>query len=137
MAVDTPGGRIHVQWDHGASATPNSQLAFFAEFFSATSVYEAWLESCPLVCTSPKAPSKKDVLGTLLLAIIAGHNRYAQITGLRGDALSAQILGMHKIISESDWSPRRASFIRVRSMSAAKMADCSLAVRNLLKISNV
>jgi len=23
MVVDTPGGRIHVKWDHGASATPN------------------------------------------------------------------------------------------------------------------
>jgi hypothetical protein len=31
MVVDTPGGRIHVQWDHGASATPNAQLTFFAE----------------------------------------------------------------------------------------------------------
>jgi hypothetical protein len=29
MAVDTPGGRIHVQWDHGASATPHDQLTFF------------------------------------------------------------------------------------------------------------
>ena len=28
MAVDTPGGRIHVQWDHSATATPNAQLAF-------------------------------------------------------------------------------------------------------------
>lgn len=32
IAVDTPGGRIHVQWDHTASASPNAQLAFFAEF---------------------------------------------------------------------------------------------------------
>ena len=29
MMVDTPSSRIHVQWDHGASATPNAQLAFF------------------------------------------------------------------------------------------------------------
>lgn len=29
MAVDTPGGRIHVQWDHDANATPNAQLTFF------------------------------------------------------------------------------------------------------------
>ena len=28
MVVDTPGGRIHVQWDHSATATPNAQLAF-------------------------------------------------------------------------------------------------------------
>jgi hypothetical protein len=89
-----------VQWDHGASATPNAQLTFFAEFLAATGVYDSWVDSCPLSYTSPNAPSKQDVLGTWLLAILAGHNRYAHITGLRGDAVSPQILGMKKIISE-------------------------------------
>ncbi len=100
LAVDTPGGRIHVQWDHGACATPNAQLTFFAEFLATTGVYDAWLNTCPLSYTSPNAPSKQDVLGTWLLAILAGHNRYAHITALRADAVSPQILGMHKIISE-------------------------------------
>ena len=100
MVVDTPGGRIHVQWDCTASATPNAQLTFFAEFLAATGVYESWVSSCPLTYNSPNAPSKRDVLGTWLLAILAGHNRYAHITGLRGDAVSPQILGMNKIISE-------------------------------------
>ena len=100
MVVDTPGGRIHVKWDHGASATPNAQLTFFSEFLATTGVYSSWVDSCPLSYTSPNAPSKQDVLGTWLLAILAGHNRYAHITGLRGDAVSPQILGMKKIISE-------------------------------------
>lgn len=100
LKVDTPGGRIHVQWDHQARATPNAQLTFFAEFLAATGVYQAWVDSCPLAYTSPNAPSNTDVLGTWLLAILAGHNRYAHITGLRGDGVSAQILGMDKIISE-------------------------------------
>ena len=100
MAVDTPGGRIHVQWDHQASASPNAQLTFFAEFLSTTGVYDAWHDSCPLHYSSPNAPSKRDVLGTWMLAILAGHSRYAHITGLRGDAVSPQILGMNKIISE-------------------------------------
>lgn len=73
--VDTPGGRIHVQWDHQASATPNSQLTFFAEFLAATGVYS-------------------------LLGILAGHNRYAHIAALRSGAVSPHILGMNKIISE-------------------------------------
>ena len=94
MVVDTPGGRIHVQWDHGASATPNAPLTFFAEFLATTGIYESWVSSCPLTHTSPNAHSKRDVLGTWLLAILAGHNRYAHITGLRGDAVSPQILGM-------------------------------------------
>jgi hypothetical protein len=100
MVVDTPGGRIHVKWDHGASATPNAQLTFFSEFLATTGVYSSWVDSCPLSYTSPNAPSKQDILGTWLLAILAGHNRYAHITGLRGDAVSPQILGMKKIISE-------------------------------------
>jgi Transposase DDE domain group 1 len=100
IVVDTPGGRIHVQWDHDASATPNAQLTFFAEFLAATGVYESWISSCPLTYSSPNAPTKRDVLGTWLLAILAGHNRYAHITGLRNDAVSPQILGMNKIISE-------------------------------------
>ena len=100
MVVDTPGGRIHVQWDHGASATPNAQLTFFAEFLSTTGVYDSWVNSCPLSYSSPNAHGKRDVLGTWLLAILAGHNRYAHIPGLRGDAVSPQILGMEKIIRE-------------------------------------
>jgi hypothetical protein len=36
----------------------------------------------------------------MAVAILAGHNRFAHITGLRGDAVSPQILGMQKIISE-------------------------------------
>ena len=106
MLVDTPGGRIHVQWDHSASATPNAQLAFFAEFLQATGLYQSWLESCPLSYSSPNAPSKSDVLGTWMLSILAGHKRYAHVTGLRGDLVSTQILGMNKIISED--SLRRA-----------------------------
>ena len=69
-------------------------------FLDSTGVYDAWVDRCPLSYTSPNAHSKRDVLGTWLLAILAGHNRYAHITGLRGDAVSPQILGMKKIISE-------------------------------------
>jgi len=81
-------------------ATPNAQLAFFSEFLCATGVLESWVKSCPLGYTSPNAPTKQDVLGTSLLAILAGHNRFAHITALRANAVSPQIFGMNKIISE-------------------------------------
>ena len=61
----------------------------------------------PLSYSSPNAPSKGDVLGTWLLSGRAGHKRYAHITGLRSDALSPQVLGVNKIISED--ALRRAS----------------------------
>jgi hypothetical protein len=98
--VETPGGCIHIRWDHEASATPNAQLAFFAEFLATAGVYESWVNSCPLAYSSGNAPHKRDILGTWFLSILAGHYRYAHITGLRGDGVSPQILGMSKIVSE-------------------------------------
>lgn len=100
QVVDTLGGRMHVRWDEGAVATPHGQLVFFAEFLAATGVFDRWVERCPLQYKSGNAPDKRDVLGTLLLALLAGHRRYAHITALRGDAVAAQALGMTKIISE-------------------------------------
>ena len=100
QVVDTLGGRMHVRWDEGASATPHGQLVFFAEFLATTGVFERWVSACPLAYTSGNAPSKRDVLGTLMLGLLAGHRRYAHITALRGDAVAAQALGMNKVVSE-------------------------------------
>ena len=100
FSVETPGGRIHIRWDNEASATPNAQLAFFAEFLATAGVYESWVNSCPLSYTSGNVSHKRDVLGTWFLSILAGHHRYAHITALRSDGVSPQILGMSKIVSE-------------------------------------
>jgi len=56
--------------------------------------------SCPLTYSSGNACQKRDILSTWFLSILAGHHRYAHITGLRGDGVSPQILGMSKIVSE-------------------------------------
>lgn len=100
MVVDTPGGRVHVHWDTQTAASPSAQLTFFAEFLHTTGLWDAWVQTCPITYTSPNAPALADVLGTWLLAILSGHKRYAHITALRGDAVSTQLLGMRKIISE-------------------------------------
>jgi len=88
VVVDTLGGRMHVRWDSGAAATPHGQLVFFAEFLAATGVFERWVSACPLEHRSGNAPDKRDVLGTLMLGLLAGHRRFAHITALRGDAVA-------------------------------------------------
>ncbi len=98
--MDTLGGRMHVRWDEGAAATPHGQLVFFAEFLAATGVFERWVRGCPLAYRSGNAPDKHDVLGMLMLGLLAGHRRYARITALWGDAVAAQALGMNKVVSE-------------------------------------
>ena len=100
MVVDTMGGRMHVRWDEAAQATPHGQLVFFAEFLATAGVFDRWVQGCPLHYSSPNASRARDVLGTLMLGILAGSKRYAHIAGVRGDAVAAQALGLRGMVSE-------------------------------------
>jgi hypothetical protein len=104
--VDTYGGTIHVRWDAGAPVTPFGQLPFFVEFLKTAGLWDPWVEECPLAYESPNKPAKADILGTILLAVLAGHRRYAHITGIRFDGVNPQLLGMRRVASED--SVRRA-----------------------------
>ena len=104
--VDTYGGRIHVKWDETAAVTPFGQLAFFIVFLKTAGLWDGWIKECPVTYVSPNAPAKADVLGTILLSVLAGHRRYAHITALRFDGVNPQLLGMTKVCSED--SVRRA-----------------------------
>jgi len=99
MQVDTFGGRLHVESDTDSSATPIGQLAFIAEFHKSAGVFDAWVGDCPLSYTSPNAPTNRDIPGTLMLSVLAGHKLYAHVTALRGDGVSPQVLGMRPIVS--------------------------------------
>jgi hypothetical protein len=90
---------------------------FFAEFSAATGVFDRWVQEYPLSYTSGNAPTKRDVLGTLVLAILAGHRRYAHVTALRGDALVAQALGLNRVVSED---ALRRALSRFDEASSAK-----------------
>ncbi len=100
LRLATPGGRFQVRWDEGGSATALGQLPFFAEFLEVSGLFARWVEGCPMSYTSPNAPAVVDVLGTWLLPILDGQRRYAQVAGLRGDAVAPRILGMNKIVSD-------------------------------------
>lgn len=104
--ISAVGGRFQVRWDENGSASALGQLVFFAEFLEVSGLFERWVQSCPLTYSSPNAPEVQDILGTWFLSILDGQWRYAHITGLRGDAVSPQILGMNRILS--DESLRRA-----------------------------
>ena len=100
MAVDTFGGRVHVEWDPQAPVTPLGQLPFFIEYLRLGGLFDPWVADCPRRATSPNAPKVRDVLGTLLLSVLAGHRRYAHITSLRCDGVNPALLGMTKVVSE-------------------------------------
>src|SRR5271157_3186750 len=98
--LDSFFGPVRVEWDHEAAFTPLGQLPFFIDFLKTAGLFDALVADCPLHYTSPNAPKKRDVLGTAMLAMLAGHKRYAHIAALRGDAVLPELLGMSRIVSE-------------------------------------
>ena len=75
-------------------------LAYFAQFLQSTGMFEKLVAHCPLSYESNNAPSKRDVMGTILLSVLQAHTRYAHMASLAGSQLDAQTLGMSKIPSE-------------------------------------
>ena len=106
LSLDTFAGKIHLKWAPEADVSSLGQMAFFIEYLKTSGLFEDWVRDCPLEFTSPNAPLKRDVLGTILLAVLAGHWRYAHISALRGDGVNPELLGMTKVASED--SVRRA-----------------------------
>lgn len=106
IQVETYSGKLFVEWDSEAAVTPLAQLPFFIQFLKVGCRFEPWVEDCPLVYYSPNAPEKVDVLGSLFLSILSGHNRYAHMTALLSDGVNSKLLGMNKVVSDD--SARRA-----------------------------
>lgn len=105
-AVDTYAGKVHIRWDESAAVTAMGQMPVFVDYLKTSGLWDGLLADCPLRYTSPNAPSQVDVLGTLLMSVLAGQSRYAHISGLRGDGVNPGLLGMRKVMSED--SARRA-----------------------------
>jgi hypothetical protein len=106
LNLDTFAGKIQLKWVPEASVSSLGQMPFFIEFLKTSGLFDNWVQDCPLKYTSRNAPQKRDVLGTILLSVLAGHWRYAHISALRGDGVNPGLLGMTKVASED--SVRRA-----------------------------
>src|SRR5260221_2380330 len=104
--VDTFAGKIHVKWAPEASVSSLGLMIFFIEFLKISGLFDKWVEDCPLHYTSGNAPEKRNVMGTLVLSVLAGHWRYAHINAIRGDGINPELLGMTRVASED--SVRRA-----------------------------
>lgn len=100
IGVETEVGRIQVRWDTDASSTPFGQMIFFIEFLKLTGLYERWIADCPLDYRGAHSSSTQDILGTWLLSMLSGHNRYSHITTIRADGVTPELLGMQRVVSE-------------------------------------
>jgi hypothetical protein len=99
-AVDTLGGKVFVRWDPDAAVTAFGPVTYFIEFLKVNGLWQKWVEECPLNYRSGNAPPKQDILGTILLSVLAGHKRYAHVTTIRSDSVLPELLGMERVRSE-------------------------------------
>ena len=99
-SLDTFAGKIQVKWEPEATVSGLGQMPFFIEFLKTSGLFDKWVEDCPLRYTSANAPEKRNVLGTLLLSVAAGHWRYAHINAIRADGINPELLGMSGVASE-------------------------------------
>jgi hypothetical protein len=126
--------------------TPLGQLVFFAQYLKASGLFDPWVEECPLQLSSPNAPPKRDVLGTAVLSILSGHQRYAHISGLRGDGINPGLLGMSQVVSEdsvrrnlrkldetkgTEWLQRHLHLIYAPLLSEPWILDADVTVKPL------
>lgn len=99
-SLDTFAGKIHVKWAPEAAVSSLGLMPFFIEFLKTSGLFDRWVADCPLRYTSGNAPEKRNVLGTVLLSVLAGHWRYAHINAIRGDGINPELLGMTGVASE-------------------------------------
>ncbi len=125
-SLDTFAGKVKVKWVPEAAVSGLGLMVFFIEFLKTSDLFDRFVEDCPLRYTSANAPEKRDVLGTLLLSVLAGHWRYAHINAIRADGVNPELLGMTKVASED--SVRRA-------MKAMDEADSGRWLKKHLKAS--
>src|SRR5258707_4026040 len=99
-SLDPFAGKIHVKWAPEATVSSLGLMPFFIEFLKTSGLFDKWVVDCPLRYTSGNAPEKRNVLGTLLLSVLAGHWRYAHINSIPGDGINPELLGMTGVASE-------------------------------------
>lgn len=104
--VGTFGGTVEVVWTEEEKVSLLGPMIYFVQFLKSTGLWERWVERCPLKYESRNAPTKEEILGTILISVLSGHRRYAHITGMRGEQTIAELLGIGQFRSED--SVRRA-----------------------------
>ncbi len=104
LKCETDGGIIHVEWDDTSPMTPLGQFVFFAHFLKTCNLFQNWVKDCPIWnhIEQPlsRQQSLRNLLGTYLLAVLAGNKRYVHVTAMRNDKVNAHVLAMTKIYSE-------------------------------------
>ena len=96
LDVGAFGGIVGIRWDPDAKVTRWGGMAFFAAFLRESGLFDRLVAAAPFEYASNNAPAVRDVVGTMVLAVLAGYRRYCHIDRLRNDAACAGLPGLSK-----------------------------------------
>lgn len=65
--VEAFNGPIQLRWEEDAGVSMYGPLTYFIEFLKVSGLWERFVEECPLQYTSRNAPTKNEILGSILL----------------------------------------------------------------------
>ena len=88
LAVDSFAGKIEVRWAPDEAVAPLGQLPFFVDFLKVANLFDPFVAEAPPAYASPNKPQVRNLLGTLLLSVLAGAKRYAHVNALRHDGVN-------------------------------------------------
>ena len=99
VSLMTPEGSLAVRWEPEAATSTLGLVGFFIEFLHTTGLWKSLIERCPVKRSSPNAPDNTTAIGSVLLTVLSGGNRYRHSEALRGDRITPEMLGMNRMLS--------------------------------------
>lgn len=92
------GGVFDCRWNDTAPLTTSAHNALMSAFLAAGGVFDRLVGTCPLKLTSNNAPTNRETLGTLIVGMLNGSYRYRHFDGLGGDAVTAEMFGLDRLL---------------------------------------
>jgi len=93
------GGVFDCKWNDSVTLTTSAHNALMSAFLATGGIFDRLVGTCPLKLTSNNAPTNRETLGTLIVGMINGSYRYRHFDNLSGDAVTAEMFGLARLMS--------------------------------------
>ena len=88
-----------MKWDDKTQMSAHAHAALLSQFAKSGGFFERLVETCPMRLTSNNAPKVRDLIATVMVAMINGATRFRHFDRLHGDRATAELFGVGRFMS--------------------------------------
>lgn len=99
QTISTLGGDYALKWDDETQMGVNAHAALLSQFAKAGGFLDRLVGTCPMRLTSNNAPEVRDLIATVVVAMVNGATRFRHFDRLRGDRATAELFGVGRFMS--------------------------------------